>query len=446
MRGRQARLRAIGAAFIAVTMLLTVVAFSGVFRAPFEPSTRTVLVDFERAPQLHKGDQVRLEGNIDGKVTDVKPAPTPEAARVTLAVEDDAGPIYADARARLREKTLLGGAFYVDIQRGTPGAGPLGERVIGLDRTSVQTEIEDVTDVFREDAVSGMQTMPDELATALSDPKPPVEALRTTNAIAKDVSTAAYALRGQQPGEDLPRLVDSAARTVAAFDTPTDEIRTVVAGAAATLQTTGRRSAELRQAIQAGPGVTADMTTTLARLDGTLGVARDLIRRLDRGVPQIAPTFKALRPTLPRITRTLDNAKPLLREAGDTTEAGGEFGTAVKPILDGFDPGLKRLRDSILPYLHRKDPIAGYSTTAMIGGFVSGFAGVAAQQDQNGHFVRFPASIGASSAYLPCSSTLIDPTAKAQLACDTFNTALETYFNYVPPGLLGATPSAGGKK
>jgi len=445
--GHQARLRLIGASFIAVVLILTVAVFAGVHRAPFEPDTRELTADFERAAQLHTGDQVRLEGKVEGKVTKVEPAPTPENARVTLSVEKDAGPIYADARARLRIKTLLGGSFYVDLDRGTRGAGELGDKLITTARTSVQTEVEDITDVFREDAVSGLQTLPKEFGKALVDPAPPAKVLTTVNEIAKDAGVAVYALRGRQPGKDLPRLVHSTSKAVAALNTPTDDIRTVVAGAASTLETTGRRSAELRETIAAGPGATYDMANTLARLDGTLDVARGLIRRLDRGVPLVAPTFKELRPTLPLADQTLRNATPLLREVGDTARAGGQLGTQLDPILTGALPTFKRADRTILPYLGRKDPIDGYSTTVMIGGFLSGFAGVTTMQDQNGHYVRFPASLGgpnSPSLYVPCSSSVIDANAASQLACDTLNTAIKTYLSYFPP-VPGAKGNKGGR-
>lgn len=438
-----ARLRIVGIAFIVATLVITVVAFSGIFRKPFEPGTRTVTVDFAHAAQLHTGDQVRIAGDIDGKVTSIKPSPDREAARVKLAVDKDrGGPIYADATARLREKTLLGGAFFVELERGTPSAGDLGDKVIGVDRTSVQTEIEDVTDIFRQDAVTGMQTLPKELGTALSDPSKPATALRTANDVAKDAATAVYAARGQKPGQDIPDLVASTARTVDALDTPDDDVRTVVAGAAATLATTGRRAAEIEQTIAAAPGATDDLTHTLARLDGTLGVARTLVHKLDKGVPQVAPTLAALRPTLPLTTQTLRNARPLLREVGHTANAAGQFGNQGVPLIKEIDPSLRRLNDTILPYLARKDPIDGYSTTVMTGGFFAGFAGVGSGMDSLGHYVRFAASLGASSAYLPCKSNLIDPTASGLLACDSFNTALKNYLSYVPPGLLGGSATA----
>lgn len=437
-----ARARLIGIAAIVGAAVLTVAIFAGVHRKPFEPATRKIVVDFERAGQLHGGDKVRLEGDIGGKVEKVQPAPTPEAARVTLAVEKGAGPIYADARARLRATTLLGGVFYVDLDRGTPGAGPLGDNVIPLTRTSVQTEIEDVTDVFRENAVAGLKTLPKELARALSDTRPPVDVLSTADEIASDAAKAVYALRGRQPGKDLPRLVHTTSRVVEALNTPTNDIHTVVAGAAATLRTTGRRAAELRQTLAAGPGTTTRLTRTLRRLDGTLDLARGLVGRLRGSAAQVAPTLKRLRPTLTLADQALRVNTPLLTALGDTTRAGGRLGSQLAPLLSAAVPALTRLDDTILPYLGRKDPIDGYSTTVMIGGFAAGFGGATTFQDQMGHFVRFPASLGGPnnpSLYIPCSSSLIDASSASQLACDSLNTALKTYLSYLPP-------APGGKK
>lgn len=435
------RLKILGAGFVVVIALLTAVIFSGIFRAPFAPATTTITAEFDRAGQLYKGDQVRLEGNIDGKVTKVAPAGDgSEALRATLAVEEEAGEIYADARARLRFKSVLGGSYYVELQRGTPGAGPLGDRVIARDRTNIQTELEDVTDIFRNGAVTGATTMPGELATALSDTQSPVELLKTLDDVSPDAIAALDAVRGQQKGQDIPELIDNASVAVAALDTPMDDIRTVVGGAAATLRTTGGRADEIRETLAAGPGVTFDLANTLVRVDGTLDTARGLIGRLEEGVPQIAPTLRDLRPTLVLTAETLENAKPVLRQAPATVQALTEVGPRLKPLLDGLRPGLDRTAETILPYLARKDPVTGYSTSTMIGGFASGFGGIGNNYDQNGHFVRFPAAFGPGSSYIPCSSNLIDPGAPSQLACDSFNQAVETYFNYLPPGNSAAAP------
>lgn len=445
-RNRMSSQTIAGWAFIGGVLLLTAVVFSGIYRAPFQKASTTVVADFDHAGQLYKGDQVRVNGNIEGKVKSIKPSPNHEAARVTLAVDKNAGPIYADARARLRVKTLLGGAFYVDLERGTPGTGDLGSRVITTDRTSVQTEIEDVTDAFRGGAVTGLTTLPGSLATGLSDTTPPVQTLKSLNAVARSAAVGLDAARGQKPGVDLPALVTTSAKAVAALDTLPDDVRTVVSGAAVTLRTTAARSAEIRQTLAAGPGVTYDLNHTLARLDGTLDVADGLIHRLHNGVPQIAPTLGDVRPTLSLAAGTLQNAKPVLRRAPETLNALAQAGPQLEPLLTDLRPSLRRTAATILPYLARKDPITGYSTSVMIGGFGSGFGGIGTQMDQNGHFVRFPAGVGPSSAYLPCSSSLIDPGVPSQLACDSFNTAVKTYLNYLPNPSGGTAPKGGKKR
>jgi virulence factor Mce-like protein len=435
--------RVMGWIFLAVFTAITFVIFSGMYRKPFEPGTRTVVADFESASQLYAGDEVRLEGNIDGKVKSVKARPGGDGILVTMEVNKDAGPIYADASARLKNKTLLAGSFYVEIDRGEKSAGPIGSRVISRSNTHVQVELDDVLDIFREDAIrGGLQTLPGEMAKALADKAPLPDAIRTANDVAPSASSALEALRGQDPGQDLPRLVQATAKTVRALDSGNDDVRELVAGAAATLRTTGRRQAEIRETIDAAPSVTYDLTTTLARLDSTLTIADGLVDRLEPGVPLLAPALSSLRPALENTRGLLETARPLL--AGSAAPLLTNLGDAADlaiPLLSRLQPALRKVDKTILPYFHRVDPETGRSTTVMIGGTAAGFGGASAQQDENGHFIRFPATIGTSSVYLPCKSSLVDQTASSLLACDKFNDAVTEYLNYLPD-LNGKVPQA----
>lgn len=441
-RLRNLSMPALGLAATLLGLLVTVVAFSGIWRTPFQGAGTRIVADFERAAQLRKGDEVRIDGNIDGKVTDIEPAPHPEEARVTMEVDKDAGAVYADARARLRVKTLLAGAFYVALDRGTPSAGPLGNRVIPSSRTSVQVEIEDVTDIFRGPAVKGFQTLPGEVAKALEDPAAPAAAVRTAAGVAPQATDGLRAVRGADPGRDLPEVVAATADTVRALDSDSGDLRRLVSGAAATLDVTGRRAAEIRATIAAGPSVTRDLTTTLARLDGTLDTARGLVRRLEPSTADVAPTLRALRPALVETHGLLHGALPTLRTFVNAEDSLTPFSPATNVLLDRLQPAFKRLDETILPYIGRKDPVTGHTTAVMIGGTAAGFGGAAGQQDGNGHFIRFPASVGASSVYIPCTSRFIDANAANVLACAELDDALRTYLRYLPP----LTGSAGGRK
>jgi virulence factor Mce-like protein len=425
--------RVLGAAAIAFTIALIAVTFTGIYRAPFSGSSRTVVAVFQRAPQLYSGDEVRLDGRIDGSVTGVQSIPSGTEAKVTMSLDSGAGPLYADARARLAMKTLLGGSFYVEIDRGDRAAGPLGSATIPLSRTSVQVEIEDVTDIFRGAAMQGFKTLMSQTATMLADPGEPAGDLAIANRIAPAATAGLRGIRGVHAGYDLPALVHSAAQAVHALDSPTDQLHTLVSGAAATFNVTGARSQDIARTIAALPSVSTQLTSTLGRVDGTLSIADRLIARLTPTAPSVAPTLADLRPALNSTNGLLVAARPLLAALPPllvrlkTTSASGV------PLIDQLRPALDQFDNVILPYLGAKDPDTGYSTTVMIGGTAAGFGGGSSGQlDENGRFIRFPASIGASSVYLPCTSSLIGTNSTSLLKCDDFNTAIGNYLSYLP--------------
>ena len=120
----------------------------------------------------------------------------------------------------------------------------------------------------------------------------------------------------------------------------------------------------------------------------------------------------------------LRSARPLVRVLERTLVSLDEFARHGVPLLDRIKPSLERTGDKILPYLGRKDPDTGRSTTVMVGGTAAGFGGAAVQQDGNGHFIRFPASVGTSSVYLPCRTNITDASAPARLPATACTTAL----------------------
>ena len=74
--------------------------------------------------------------------------------------------------------------------------------------------------------------------------------------------------------------------------------------------------------------------------------------------------------------------------------------------------------------------------------------GNAGQMDGNGHFIRFPATIGSSPAYLPCQIYVGNPDADKLATCKSLQEALSTYLSYQPLGPAPGTepPPPGGRK
>ncbi|HYF24350.1 MAG TPA: MlaD family protein [Baekduia sp.] len=433
------RRSALGLATLVLGTVLLVAGLSGALRGLFEnPDTREVQAVFADAQQVRDGSRVRLDGIPAGTVKEVELDDATGRATVTMDIERDAGPLFADARAVLRWRTVLGGSFYVDLERGTASRGEL-QGPIGVQRTDRQVELDDVTQIVDGRARQGLQTLPGELAKAFQDPADLRGVLETTAKISPDAASGLAALRGMVPERDLRALVTNTSRTVRALDTPRDELRTVVAGAAATLGTTAARGAQLRATLQRAPGALRTTEATMARLVTSLDKVDPLLADLRDPAGDVAPTLERLQPVVTEGDRVLRAAGPLLddlRPAAASLRGASQRGL---PLLRALEPSLERTDKVLLPMLAEKDPQTTKSTAVMIGGTFAALAsGAGGQMDVNGHFIRFPATAGNSSLYsLPCQTYLANPDKKELVACQTLQQAMKTYLTYDP---LSATP------
>jgi phospholipid/cholesterol/gamma-HCH transport system substrate-binding protein len=100
---------------------------------PFKPESYRFTADFPEAITLQKEADVRIGGVSVGKVKQIGLAPESEChsnpttcntTRATIEIEPQYAPISSDAKAILRQKTLLG-ETYVELTTGSqvqPGA------------------------------------------------------------------------------------------------------------------------------------------------------------------------------------------------------------------------------------------------------------------------------------------------------------------------------------
>jgi phospholipid/cholesterol/gamma-HCH transport system substrate-binding protein len=414
--------------------------FTNKISTDFSGGGDTIRAEFADTQQLHKGDSARIGGVTVGEVKEIELDDDARSTTVSIELEDEAGPIYRDATAQVRWKTVLGGAFYLDIERGTKKAGELGGATIAQASTSGQVEVEDVTSVIRDGARSGLQTLPGELAKGLADPRAPARALGDLADVSPNVAAGVGALRGRQPDRDLRRLIAATATTVAALDTPTDDMRGVVSGAAATLQTTGARQAELRATIAQAPATIDRTEATFTRLDGTLDLADGLIEKLHGPAAQVGPTLRELRPTVVRADDLLHDAVPLLRSLRPAVTSLAHVSRKGLPLLEELQPALDKVDHKILPFLDEVDPETRRSTSEMIGPTFAGLgSGAAGQEDGNGHFIRFPATSGSSPLYLPCQIYFGNPDKDKIVACESLQKDLDRFLKYNPLGPIEGT-------
>lgn len=426
---------AIGLVMLSVVLLLVVGNFTGIIRSMVtERGTHEVVAIFPSSQQLRTGNFVRVRGIDVGKVKKLESVDGGRSTRVTMLVGDDAGDLHKDAHANLRWRTILGSAFYVDIDPGHASDGPLAGP-IPRTQTSSQVELDDVTTIFQNGARTGLQTMPGELSKALRDHETPGRLLNDVADASPDIAKGVGALRGQRKDADLQRLVSSTSRLVDVLGRSQGELQQVVSGAAATLETTGAHSAAIRSTLALAPGMFERTNATTRRLDATLALADPLVSDLKKPAGKVGPTLSKLNPTVRDADKLLTEAVPLLKDLRPTARSLARTAQKGLPLLNDVEPSIDRVNDTIIKYIGAKDPGTGNTTTNAIGGFAAAWGpGFAGQRDTNGGLLRFALTGGSAPIYLPCQTYINNPDKAKQIECESLQKTLDRFFSYDPLG------------
>jgi hypothetical protein len=180
--------------------------------------------------------------------------------------------------------------------------------------------------------------------------------------------------------------------------------------------------------------------TTFAQLRTTLGLANPLLRSLVGSSVQVAPTIAKLYPTVVGASTLLNHAVPLLHALPPTLRSLASTSQKGLPLLNEIQPSLDRLQNTVLPYLNTVDPATDHTTAEMIGPTTEALGpDIAGQEDENGHFIRFPATAGSSPLYLPCQIYFGNPAYSKQLvACSSLQSTLSAFLNYNPLSALSS--------
>lgn len=433
------------AAMVAVAAVIAA-SYTGVFRAIFSGEGPRVSAVFANTATLRKGDPVRVRGVKVGTVKELQAVDGARATKVTMTLDRDAGPLYADARAKVAWRSLLGGAFAVNVDPGRAESGRL-HGSIPLGHTTSQVELDDITSVVEGDARTGLRTIPPQLSRTMRDPATLQRLADGLAHAAPSIRRGLNAARGTRKEQDLRTLLRNTNTAVRALDTPDDALRAVVSGAGATLQVTAAREADLRSTLASAPGVLRNTDATLTALDTTLGVADPVLTELRGPAWAVAPALTGLRPVVTGADRLLTRARPLLRDLRPAVSSLAATARGGVPLVDAVSPSLSRLDRTILPYLNEKDPDTGFTTAEMVGPGAGGLANVAAQWDQNGHVLRFPFSSGSSPFYLPCQVYAGNPDKAKLVECRKFQDIVTSYLNYNPlkptPSIVPPPPTGG---
>lgn len=306
---------------------LAVVVIVGVFVAATKPnpfaSPMTVRAVFDEAIGLAPVSRdVRVGGVNVGRIGSVEQSG--DDAEIEMLIDEDIGGVYRDARASLRPHHPFEGTAFIDLDPGSPSAGPLGDDVIGVEHTRIYVSLDQAVRVLELPAREALKTTVAELATTLGDPRARAGLGRTfDNAprLTRQLAEGARAAQGPH-GNELSGAIRGLSETVGALGDQRDDLLPLVEGA--------RRTLAAVDVDRGGPldRTLAELPPTLAEVDSGSRSLRSLLLKLD-------PLAVDLRPALRELTPTLREARPFARHLGPT------LGRA-QPLLDALRPALRR--------------------------------------------------------------------------------------------------------
>ena len=366
----------------AVTTLIVAVAVFLAYNAntglPFVPVYR-VAVDVPNAARLTTGNEVRIGGHrvgvVEGIQTTARPRPTvaakpaaalpAPAARLELKLERSASPIPEDSVFRVRYLSTFG-LKYVEIVRGTGPPAPEGFAFDGtddrgvcalpvnLDRFgtgapasarngcfTVQTELDDLTNVFDNRTRADLRTVLAELGDALAGRGVSVaDAIASTPPLLRDLRPVLSVLADR--GTRLERLIDAAARTAEVVTPVADQAAELATNARVALAALGRDPAALRDSISGAVPLLERSVELLPAQRRLLADMAELARRLEPGT-------RRLPWTLPELNAALRIGAPVLERTPAAAADLRQVLVELRRVIDQPQTliSLERLRDTV---------------------------------------------------------------------------------------------------
>ena len=364
------------------------VSFGGAI--PLKPKGYRFRASFPQAVQLSDQADVRIAGISVGKVVAEGLDPAGNRTLATIELDPRFAPVHADARAILRQKTLLGETF-VEMTLGTPGSRTLPEGGLLADsRIGRAVTLDQVVQAFDPVTRQAFRKWQQDLAAGTAGRGSNLnDALGNLPGFVAGAGDVLDVLNAQSAA--VRRLVRNSGVVFNAVSADRSQLRNLIVGADQTFAATASEQQALAAAISILPTFLDETKATLAKLQVFAANTDPLIHDLRPAAHDLAPTLHDVRVLAPDLKRTFQKLDPLIRASRTGLPALRDILVAVKPLLGNLDPFLEQL-NPILQWLEYNQ--------YMVGDFLSKGAETLAatttpQTSQEvGHYLRQYAPLG----------------------------------------------------
>ena len=351
------------------------IAFGG--PTPLKAKSYRITAYFPEATQLAVESDVRIGGVSVGKVKEVGLAPSDQrvegydTTEATIEIEPQFAPISSDARAILRQKTLLG-ETYVELTSGTEpedvdegdappvalGASsnatdaeaeaiePIEEGgELAVSQTRNATQIDEIFNALDDETRDAFQRWQENVAGAIRGRGQDVnDALGNLGPFATDASEILAALNRQKVA--LKGLVRDTGTVFAALSARDQELAGAIVGSEQTFGALADSDEALAESFQILPTFQRETRATLLALDDFQVNARPLVQKLLPVANDISPTLRSVRQLSPNLEDLFRDLGPLIKAGRRGIPALGRFlgPEGLRPVLNALAPFLGQRR------------------------------------------------------------------------------------------------------
>jgi phospholipid/cholesterol/gamma-HCH transport system substrate-binding protein len=302
------------------------------------------------AVSLAKAGDVRAAGVNIGRVTKI--ADRGNATIMQLDIDKEHSPVYRDATVLVRAKSVAG-ENYVEINPGTPKAGPLPSgAVLSIDHAEEATQIDQLFSVFnqarRRDLQRALGGLADGLDDGGADLNKTVEGL---SSLANEGGGAVDTLATNS--SKVAGLVDSFGRVTRALGDRREALQTFTRQVKVAAEAAGSRDRQLRELIATLPGFLHQARNTSNHLQSFSGVATPVVRDLRLASQDLVPTVRDLLPAARDGQKVAGELRTFARRATPAVTALKPFaasGSRFVPPLGGFLRQANPFFEYIAPY------------------------------------------------------------------------------------------------
>jgi virulence factor Mce-like protein len=321
-------------------LLFLWLAFGG--PVPLKPKGYQFHASFPEATTLAKEADVRVSGVPVGKVKDIRPDKRTGASDVTIELDSRYVPLRSDAKAILRQKTLLG-ETYVELTPGTRSAKPVPENGrLASANVSPTVELDEILRTFDPSTRAAFQQWMQTQATAINGHGRDLnDAFGNLGPFADDAARMADILNAHEGA--LSRLISNTGVVFAALTERDGQLRSLIENSNRVFATTAARDKELQESFVALPTFERESRATLTRLSAFARNADPLVTQLRPAARELSPTLVDLKAISPDLRKLFVELNPLIDASKRGFPAAQRVLADARPLIGQLDPALRQL-------------------------------------------------------------------------------------------------------